>query len=88
MTDEQILEEIEIDPFKPLRLHLVSGKTMDVLRPDAVMPLRDRLLLFQNMTEDHRAAETYNIIAYQNIERIEQLNIGKRSNGKHRKRKA
>jgi hypothetical protein len=88
MTEDQILEEIETTSFKPLRLHLVSGKTLDVLRPDQVMPLRDRLLYFQNMTADRRAAETYNIVVYQNIERIEQLDVGKHPNGgKRRNRK-
>jgi len=87
MTDQTILEETERDPFKPLRLHLVSRKTVDVLRPDAVMPLRDSLLWFHNMSPGHRSAEGYSIITYQNIERIEQLDIGKGPNGKRRNRK-
>jgi hypothetical protein len=84
MTEEQIKEEIDIEPFKPLRLHLVSGKRLDVMRPDAVMPMRDRLLLFINLAQSGRGAETYNIVAYQNVERIEQLDIGKRPIGKRR----
>jgi hypothetical protein len=84
MTDEQIKEELDIEPFKPLRLHLVSGKTLDVLRPDAVMPLRDRLLLFRNMAKSGRGAESYDIVSYQNIERIEQLDLGKRMGGKRK----
>ena len=84
MTEEQIKEEIDAEPFKPLRLHLVSGKTVDVLTANAVMPLRDRLLLFLNLAKAGRGAETYNIIAYAGIERIEQLELGKRSTGKRR----
>lgn len=87
MTEERIKEEFEVDPFKPLRLHLVSGKTLDVLRPDQVMPLRDRLLYFINMAGEGRGAETYSIITYPNIERIDQMEFGKRPNGKHRKRR-
>ena len=87
MKEEQIKEEVEVAPFKPLRLHLVSGKTLDVFQQNAVMTLRDRLLLFINPSSEGRSAETYNIISYQNIERIEQLGIGKRANGKRSNRK-
>jgi len=84
MNEEQIKEEFDAEPFQPLRLHLVSGKTVDVLRADAVMPLRDRLLLFLNMAKSGRGAETYNIISYAGIERIEQLELGKRMTGKRK----
>ena len=84
MTEEHLQEELSVDPFKPLRLHLVSGKTVDVMRPDAAMPLQDRLLVFRNMAKDRRGAEGYDIIAYSNIERIEQLDLGKRMSGKRK----
>ena len=84
MTEEHLQEELGVDPFKPLRLHLVSGKTVDVTRHDAAMPLQDRLLVFRNMSKDRRGAEGYDIIAYANIERIEQLDLGKRMSGKRK----
>ena len=84
MNGESLQEELNVDPFKPLRLHLVSGRTVDVLRSDAAMPLRGRLLVFRNMSSEGRRAEGYDIIAYANIERIEQLDLGKRLTGKRR----
>lgn len=84
MTEEQIQEELEIEPFKAFRIHLVSGKTIDVHRADAAMPLRDRLLVFRNLAKSGRGAEGYDIVAYANIERIEQLYIGKRTSGKRK----
>jgi hypothetical protein len=78
MTEDQIAEEIDTDPFRPVRLHAVSGKTIDLLRPFSAMPLRDRLLVFRNLARDGRRAEGYDIVAYHSIERIEQLDIGKR----------
>lgn len=85
MTEEHIKEELDAEPFIPLRLHLVGGKTVDVLRPDAVMPLRDRLLLFLKLAKNGRAAEIYDIIAYAGIERIERLDIGRTVVGKRKK---
>ncbi len=84
MTEEHLLEELGVEPFKPLRFHLVSGKTIDVLRADAAMPLRDRLLVFRNLSAEGRRAEGYDIIAFANIERIEQLDLGKRITGKRK----
>jgi hypothetical protein len=84
MTEAHIQEELGVEPFKPLRLHLVSGKTIDVLRVDAAMPLHDRLLVFRNLSSEGRRAEGYDIIAYANIERIEQLDLGKRMSGKRK----
>jgi hypothetical protein len=84
MKEEHIQEELDAEPFRPLRLHLVSGKTVDLLRPDAAMPLRDRLLVFRNLAAQGRRAEGYDLIAYVNIERIEQLDLGKRMTGKRR----
>ena len=84
MNEEHLLEEIGVEPFKPLRLHLVSGKTIDIHRADAAMPLRDRLLVFRNLAADVRRAEGYDVIAYSNIERIEQLDLGKRMTGKRK----
>lgn len=84
MTEEHIQEKLAVEPFKPLRLQLVSGKTFDVMRADAAMPLRDRLLVFRNLSTEGRRAEGYDIIAYSNIERIEQLDVGKRMTGKRK----
>jgi hypothetical protein len=85
MKEEQIKEELDAEPFVPLRLHLVSGKTLDVLRSDAAMPLRDRLLLFRNLAKDGRAAEGYDIVGYQSIERIEQLDLGRPVSNKRKR---
>ena len=84
MTEDQFREDFYIDNFKPVRLHLVSRKTVDVLRVDAAMPLRDRLMVFRNLAKNGHGAEGYDIISFQNIERMEQLDIGKRTNGKRK----
>ena len=78
MNESQFREDFYVEPFKPVRLHLVSGKTVDLLRQNGVMPLRDRLMVFRKLEKDGKGAEGYDIIAFQNIERLEQLSIGKR----------
>ena len=77
MTEEELIAELEKEPFQPFRIHLVSGKVLDVLTPNVAHPLLNSLLVLRNPTLGTRKAEGYDVIAYENIERIEQLFMGK-----------
>lgn len=86
MTEAELIDELERDPFVPFRLHLVSGKVIDVLAANAAHPLQNSLLVLRNPTLGGTVrAEGYDVVAYQNIERIEQLQIGKRPGGTKRR---
>ena len=84
MTEEELLAEIEKEPFRPFRLLLVSGKVVDVLAPSAAHTLANSLLVLRNPTLGRPMAEGYDVVAYENIERIGQLDIGKRPGSKRR----
>ena len=84
MTSRDIRGEIDKDPFVPLRLHLVSGKTIDVPLQSAAWVLQNALLVFQNAKRGSQSASGYDVIAFRNIERIEQRHI----NGGRRRRQA
>ena len=71
MTSKDIEGELQNDPFIPLRLHLVSGKTIDVPFPGAAWILQNAVLVFQNPKPGRTIAEGYDVIAMRNIERIE-----------------
>lgn len=85
MTEEDVVAELEKDPFVPFRLHLVSGKVVDVLAPNAAHNLANSLLVLRNPTIGSQKAEAYDVVAYHNIERIGQLQIGKRQPPKRRR---
>ena len=84
MTEEDVVAELEKDPFVPFRLHLVSGKVVDVLAPNAAHNLTNSLLVLRNPSLGSQKAEGYDVVAYHNIERIEQLEMGKRPGSKRR----
>jgi hypothetical protein len=72
MTSEDIRSEIEKEPFIPFRLHLVSGKTVDVTIKGQVEMLQNAILVFQR--DAGPDGETlYDVIALRNIERLEQV---------------
>jgi hypothetical protein len=84
MTESELLGELQRDPFVPFRLHLVSGKVVDVLGPNAAHTLKKSLLVLRNPTIGSPRAESYDVVAYHNIERIELLEMGKRPRSRRR----
>jgi hypothetical protein len=72
VTSEDIRSEIEKEPFISFRLHLVSGKTVDVTIKEQVEMLQNAVLIFQR--DAGPDGETlYDVIALRNIERLEQI---------------
>jgi hypothetical protein len=72
VTSEDIRSEIEKEPFIPFRLHLVSGKTVDVTMKRQVEMLQNAVLVFQR--DAGPDGETlYDVMALRNIERLEQV---------------
>jgi hypothetical protein len=72
MTAESVKSELAKSPFTPFRLHLVSGKTVDVRIADAAMMLKGGVFVLhpRRRPDDDPG---YDIIALSNIERLEQL---------------
>ena len=77
MDEEDVIAELEREPFGPLRLHLVSGKTIDILGANVAHPLTNTLLVLRNpVIGTATRAEGFDLIAYHNIERIERRGEG------------
>jgi hypothetical protein len=85
MTESELTDELARDPFTPFQLHLVSGKTLDVLGPTTAHTLKNALLVLHNPTIGSPRAKGYDVIAYHNIERIEQLEVGGRTQARRKR---
>jgi hypothetical protein len=68
MTSEDVRSEIEREPFRPFRLHLVSGKTMEVIGAGQAFMLQNAVMIFPVSR-----GEGHDIVALRNIERLESL---------------
>lgn len=79
MTSEDLKSQLDRVPFVPLRLHLVSGKTIDIVSPRQGSMLQHAIMVFQPRTREV-LDPGYNVVALRNIEMIEQLlgSIGKK----------
>jgi hypothetical protein len=68
MTSEDVKSEIERVPFKPLRLHLASGKVIDIQHSGQPFMLQNAIMVMTG-----RDLDSYDIVSLRNIERLERL---------------
>jgi len=72
MTSEDLRSELERIPFAPFRVHLVSGKTVDVTARTVAQLLQNAVLLLDPPV-DPKDPGSYNTVSLRNIERLERL---------------
>ena len=74
MTHEDVRSELEKYPFTPLRLHLVSGKIIEIPVQGQAWMLQNAIMIVpQPKGAGMSQEEGYDIVALRNIERLERL---------------
>jgi hypothetical protein len=73
MTHEDILQELNRQPYVPLRLHLASGQKIDLPYENSAFVRQNTLLVLERLAPRSAAIGVYDVIALRLIERIEQL---------------
>jgi hypothetical protein len=74
MASEDVKQELERDPFVPLRLHLASGNTIDVPYPNTAWLRQNTIVIVHPLRRGTVEIGNYDVVALRLIERIEQLN--------------
>jgi hypothetical protein len=74
MTSEDVLQELQRQPYVPLRLHLTSGQKVDISQPNTAWVRQNTLLIVFPLKPGTHAIGNYDVVALRLIERIEQLN--------------
>ena len=87
MTSEDVLQEIERQPFSPIRLHLSSGQTIDVKFAATAWVRQNTLLVVHPLRPGTQAIGNYDVIALRLIERIEPISANGAKRKSPRKRK-
>jgi len=73
MTSEGIKQELERLPFTPLRLHLASGKVLEIPFSGTAWVRQNTLLVVHPVARDSAEIGNYDVISLRLIERIEQV---------------
>jgi hypothetical protein len=74
MTSEDIKQELDREPFVPLRIHLSSGKAIDIRYAGTAWTRQNTLLIVYPLARGTHEIGNYDVVALRLIERIEQLN--------------
>ena len=77
MTTEEVKQELEREPFQPIRLHLSSGKTIEIRYPHNAFIRQNRILVVHPIAPGTTEIGNYDVIALRLIERIEQAHNGR-----------
>jgi hypothetical protein len=72
MTNELIQSELEKTPFVPFRLHLVSGRTVEVMTARGAFAMGNAVMVFHPLSNPE-IEPGYDLISVYNIERLEQM---------------
>jgi hypothetical protein len=73
MTSEDVLQELQHEPFVPLRLHLAIGKTVDIEYPHTAWIRQNTIVIVHPLERGTARIGTYDVIALRLIEKIEQI---------------
>jgi len=72
MTNELIDSELQRRPFVPFRLHLVSGRTVDIMTAQAAYAMGSAVMVFHPVRNPD-VEPGYDVISIYSIEQLEQL---------------
>jgi hypothetical protein len=87
MTAEDVKQELDRDPFVPIRLHLASGAKIDIEHPNSAFVRQNTLLVVHRLAPNSSAIGNYDVIALRLIERIttmEQRGGARKGRGRRR----
>jgi len=87
MTPEDVNQELDREPFVPLRLHLSSGQKIEIEYANSAFVRQNTLLVVHRLAPRTHAIGNYDVIALRLIERIEQVGNGSETEARGKKRK-
>jgi hypothetical protein len=88
MTSEDVLQELERQPFAPVRFHLSSGQTIDVKYASTAWVRQNTLLIVHPLRSGTQAIGNYDVTSLRLIERIEPLSANGSSRKTSRRKKS
>lgn len=86
MTTEDLEQELDREPFVPLRLHLASGQKIPIEYPNSAFVRDNTLLIVHRLEPGTSKIGGYDVVALRLIERMEQGGPG--GTKRHSRRKS
>ena len=88
MTPEDLNQELDREPFVPLRLHLSSGQKIEIEYANSAFVRQNTLLVVHRLAPHTHAIGNYDVVALRLIERIEHVGNGsEKQTGKNKRKR-
>jgi hypothetical protein len=75
MTKQMIQGYVKAEPFRPFRLHLVSGRTFDIRHPEMIKILQSSILVFKTVGESQDLTDEWETVSLLLIESVSHLEV-------------
>jgi hypothetical protein len=75
MTPQEIHNYVRAEPFRPFRIHMVSGRTFDIHHPEMVRVGRRDLIIFTLVSEAPDVHDRWDTVSPLLIESISHLEV-------------
>ena len=73
MTKQTIQGYVKAEPFRPFRLHLVSGRTFDIRHPELIKILQSTILVFKAAGDSQDLSDEWETVSLMLIESVSHL---------------
>lgn len=74
MRPEELSELIHAQPFSPLRIHISDGRSYDVVHPDQIIVLRQRVDIGVKRDAETGVVDRVDHISLLHVVKVEELN--------------
>lgn len=73
MTAQEVFSYLRAEPFRPFRIHMVSGRTFEIRYPEMVRVGRSDLVIFTSVTDNPNVHDHWDTVSFLLIESISHL---------------
>lgn len=73
MTNDDLFGYLRTEPFRPFRLHMVSGRTFDIRHPEMVRVGKRDIVIFSFVSTDPQIYDKWDSVSLPLVESISHL---------------
>jgi len=85
IASQELLNYVKAEPFRPFRVQMASGRTVEIRHPEMVRVGRNFLMLFTYVSENPEILDRWETLSLMLMERVSFLDasIPENGNGSH-----
>ncbi len=73
IASNELVKYLKAEPFRPFRIHMASGTTLDIRHPEMARVGRNSMILFTFVSDEPEIFDRWDTISLVLMERVSQL---------------